>query len=273
MNAPDIALLEPLAEILGVSVVELIRGERLPDQEHTPALEEHTRDLLAYSGQEVRRSENSAWKKAALLIAVWLPALALIASFIIGVVGWRTGAFFLLDNCPSPDGIFPTKVYSRPLGWGGWFSLTEDCVTVTEDRRNSTMYPGTTYNGLYWSPDSKKYVIVLDDQGKTQMWIEWPYTRVSGNLNAMIHDGMSASRLRGDYGLPGVDQVDLEFIQWGPDGDIMLVWYSFTGENDGLEHYGYFWYDCELVCLNGLFELDAERESDFPFSPSAPFWW
>ena len=38
-----------------------------------------------------------------------------------------------------------------------------------------------------------------------------------------------------------------------------------------LGHCGCFWYDCELVCLNGLFELDVERESDFPFSPSAPF--
>lgn len=270
LNAPDIALLEPLAEVLGVSVVELIRGERIPEEEHTPALEEQAKVLLVYSGQEVRRSENSAWKKAGLLVAVWLPALALITSFIIGVAGWWTGAFFLLDDCPSPDGRFPTKVYSKQLGRVG-FSL-EDCVTVTEDRRNSTGYPGTTYKGLHWSPDSRKYVIVLDDQGRTQMWMDWPYTSVGGNLNAMIHGGMCASKLRDDYGLPWIDKVDLEFIQWGPDGDTMLVWYSFTGENDGLEHYGYFWYDCELVCLSGLFELDVERESDFPFSPSAPFW-
>ena len=271
LSAPDIALLEPLAEILEVSVVELIRGERVPEEEHTPVLEEHTREVLVYSGQEMRRRENSA-RKTVILFAVCLLA---VLAFLVGFMGWATGAFFLLDDCPSPDGRFPTKVYSKALSNNGFFTsfTLEDCVTVTEDRRNCTMYPGTTYKGLYWSPDSEKYVIVLEDeQGKTQMHMAWLYTNVGGYLNSHIHSGMAASKLRDEYGLPWVDQVELEFIQWGPDGDTMLVWYSFIGENDGLEHFGYFWYDCELVCLSGLFELDVERESDFPFSPSAPFW-
>lgn len=272
LNAPDIALLEPLAEILGASVVELIRGERIPEEEHIPVTEEHTREVLAYSGQEVRRRERSARKSAALIAACVLVVLALG----IGFMGWWTGAFFLLDDCPSPDGRFPTKVYSKGLNHNGFFTYFawwENCVTVTEDRRNSIVYPGVTYKGLYWSPDSEKNVIILeDDQGKTQMHITWYYTNVGGYLNSHIHSGMAENgKLREEYGLPWVDQVELEFIQWGPDGDTMLVWYSFTGEKDGKEHFGYFWYDCELVCLSGLFELDVERESDFPFSPSAPF--
>lgn len=271
LSAPDIALLEPLAEILEVSVVELIRGERVPEEEHTPVMEEHAREVLVYSGQEMRRRERSARKTVILFTVCFLVVLA----FLVGFMGWQTGLFFLLDDCPSPDGRFPTKVYSKALHSNGFFTsfTPEDCVTVTEDRRNCTMYPDTTYKGLYWSPDSEKYVIVLEDkQGKTQMHISWCYTSVDGYLNAHIHSGMAASKLRDEYGLPWVDQVELEFIQWGPDGDTMLVWYSFVGENDGQEHFGYFWYDCELVCLSGLFELDVERESDFPFSPSAPFW-
>ena len=270
LSAPDIALLEPLAEALEVSVVELIRGERIPPDQ-PPAVEAHARDLLAYSGEEARRRESSAWRRAALILGCALAVLAFLAGF----MGWQTGAFFLLDDCPSPDGRFPTKVYGKRLYSNGFFtSFTwEDCVTLTEDRRNCSMYPGTTYKGLWWSPDSRKYVLALEDDqdGRTRMYVEWLYTSVCGNLNAMIHDGMAGSRLREDYGLPWVDQVELEFVQWGPDGDTMLVWYSFTGEKDGLEHFGYFWYDCELVCISGLFELDAERESDFPFSPSAPF--
>lgn len=271
LSAPDIALLEPLAEILEVSVVELIRGERVPPEEHTAVMEERTREVLVYSGREVRRVRGT-WKAAALA-ALCVLVLAVLYFFL---WGWWTGTFFLLDDCPSPDGRFPTKVYSKELDYNGFFHrfTWNDCVTVTEDRRNCTMYQNAGYKGLWWSPDSRKYVLALDhhdDHEKTQMWIEWPYTSVSGNLNAMVHSAMAATKLRDEYGLPWEDQVDLEFIQWGPDGDTMLIWYSFIGEHDGLGHAGYFWYDCELVGLYGLFELDAERESDFPFSPSAPF--
>lgn len=271
LNAPDIALLEPLAELLEVSVLELIRGERIPEEEHLPAMEEHTREVLVYSGRETRRRVRETWKATALIAACILAALAFWVCF----MGWWTGAFFLLDDCPSPDGRFPTKVYSKELHNNGFFtSFTwEDCVTVTEDRRNCSMYENAGYKGLWWSPDSKKYVLALDHHAShetPQMWIVWPYTKVEGNLNAMICDGMAATRLSEDYGLPLEDQITLDFIQWGPDGDTMLIWYSFTGETDRQRHFGYFWYDCELVCLSGLFELDAERTSDFPFSPSAP---
>lgn len=79
-----------------------------------------------------------------------------------------------------------------------------------------------------------------------------------------------------DYGISwedggwGMLAVDYDFIQWSPDGDAMLIWYTFTGETDGLEHSGYFWFDCELVCISGLFELDAERYPGVPFTPADP---
>ena len=43
---PDLSLLEPLADALGLSVIELLRGEHLPpEQQPTPQTEHTARDL------------------------------------------------------------------------------------------------------------------------------------------------------------------------------------------------------------------------------------
>ena len=49
---PDLSLLEPLADALGLSVVELLRGERLPpEQQPTPQAEHTARDVLNSAGE------------------------------------------------------------------------------------------------------------------------------------------------------------------------------------------------------------------------------
>lgn len=274
LNAPDIALLEPLAEILEVSVVELIRGERIPEEEHTPVLEEHTRDVLVYSGQEVRRRESSARKTMLLFLACALAVLAVL----VGFIGWQTGAFFLLDDCPSPDGAYRATVYRKELSYPG-FSLqnaVSTIVTVPEGGEYRTVYGDCAYQGLWWSPDSEKYVLALDYGGHIRLCVVGIASGGHSSLNYFLDTAVWNSPLA-EYGLPaassewsGMFEVDYQFIQWAPDGGTMLVWYTFTGERDGLEHRGYFWLDPGLVCLSGLFELDAEREPGFFFSPAEP---
>lgn len=50
--APDISLLEPLAEILEVSIVELIQGERAEAPQEAEA---SAKEIISYSQNEVRR--------------------------------------------------------------------------------------------------------------------------------------------------------------------------------------------------------------------------
>lgn len=273
LSAPDIALLEPLAELLEVSVVGLIRGERIPEEEHTPVLAEHTRELLVYSGQEVRRRESSARKTVILFTVCILAVLALLAGF----WAWRTGCFFVIDRCPSPDGAYQATVYRKGLEGRG-FSW-RDAVSVIDRTalglEYCAEYGNCTYRGLWWSPDSEKYVLALDYAGNTRLCLTWLTISQQSNLNAYLDMAVGNSPLV-EHGIPwddgahGMLGVSYEFIQWGPDGDNMLIWYSFTGEKDGLEHSGFFWFDCTLVYISGLFELDAERETDVPFSPADP---
>lgn len=275
LSAPGIDLLEPLAEILSVSVVELIRGERIPEEEHTPVLEELARDLLVYSGREVRRRESSVWKRAALLLVCALAALA----FIIGFVGWRTGYFFVLDRCPSPDGAYQATVYSKELASPPWGFSWRDAVSVIDRAADGpewrAIYGNCTYQGLWWSPDSEKYVLALDYDGVTRLCLAKLKQSSMIELNVLLDMAAGNSELT-RHGISwedggwGMLAVDYDFIQWSPDGDAMLVRYSFTGELDGKEHTGFFWFDCEKTSLSGLFELDAEREPAFVLTPDPP---
>ena len=73
--APDISLLEPLAEILEVSIVELIQGERAkaPQEAETSA-----REIISYSQNEVRRKVRGIQKKYLAIAALALAVAALI---------------------------------------------------------------------------------------------------------------------------------------------------------------------------------------------------
>lgn len=119
MNAPDIALLEPLADILGVSIVELIRGERIPQEEHTPVLAEQARELLVYSYSEVRRARARTWGMALLIAAACMLAVLLA----VGAFCWKKGYFFVLEQCPSPDGALRRGLSAgktRPVQAAAW---------------------------------------------------------------------------------------------------------------------------------------------------------
>lgn len=65
LSLPDIGLLTPLAEALGLTVAELLRGERMPPETALPLYE--VEDLLAV---QQRQAERQAQEKAAR--RVWL---------------------------------------------------------------------------------------------------------------------------------------------------------------------------------------------------------
>lgn len=273
LSAPGIDLLEPLAEILGVSVVELIRGERIPEEEHTPALAEHARELLVYSRSEVRRTSSRSRGMALLIAAACLLGVSLAA----GAFCWKTGILFVLDQCPSPDGAYQATVYRKELA-GLWEFSWRDAVSVIDRAADGLewrgIYGDCTYQGLWWSPDSRRYVMSLEyeDTGRRLLLAGIEPFYNAANLNALLDMAVGNSPLT-DYGVSwkdggwGMLDVEYQFIQWSPDGDTMLIRYAFTGEQDGKEHTGFFWFDCEKISLSGLFELDAEREPGFVLTP------
>jgi transcriptional regulator with XRE-family HTH domain len=251
--APDISILEPLAEILGVSIVELIRGERAerPEEPETSA-----KEIIRYSRSEVARKIRGVRKKYLIAAAVFLAAAALVC----GVLLWRSGRLFVLDEAASPDGTICATVYSKRLN-GSSFSFEDGISVITEQEDGlqwRVIYGDCTYRGLWWSPDSRKYVLALDYADESRLTLSWLDRNSSSNLSAYLSMGVEATELR-KYGYSSPDgwpEIDYRFLQWGTDSASMLIYYSFE-DAAGEAHTGYFWYNCETGAVEGILEMDS----------------
>ena len=60
--APDISLLEPLAAALGVTVMELISGERLKREEYTDEIDLAVKNIITYSENEITQKTKGLKK-------------------------------------------------------------------------------------------------------------------------------------------------------------------------------------------------------------------
>lgn len=257
LSAPDIALLEPLAEILELSVLELMRGERMPEP---PAQEADVKQVLAYSRREVARKLGRTWKKSAALTTLVLAAIAAL----LGVKVWNSGVLFVLDRCPSPDGEKQLTVYNK--AFGDWFEFScRDAVSLvmvngeTQGHTNIT-YGNTEYRGLWWAPDGSKYVIAIHypEKNRDYLALHWLEYHRESNLNAYLSMGVERSELR-QYGYASSElrpEIHYEFLQWGADSVSMLIYYTFE-DTQQQRHEGYFWYNCETGTVSAVLELEA----------------
>ena len=76
MCAPDIALLEPLAQALDTTVLELVSGKRTEQQTHSEQIEGAVKEVLRYSEQEIDRRGKTLRRRS--LLAVLGACLALL---------------------------------------------------------------------------------------------------------------------------------------------------------------------------------------------------
>lgn len=257
LSAPDIALLEPLGEALGLTVTELLRGERIPE---TPSGEPDVKQALDYARREMKKSVGRGQKRT----AIWLLlALALLVGW--GWVKlWNTGLLCTIDRCPSPTGDNVVTVYGKAFGDWLEFSFRDATALINSDRTDGgytrIQYHNTEYRGLWWSPDGRKYVIALHypAKGEDYLALNWLDYHRESNLNAYLTMGVEASELR-RYGYAqtgGWPEIHYEFLQWGADSASMLIYYAFEDGQQTL-HEGYFWYNCETGKVNAVLELET----------------
>lgn len=70
---PEVALMLPLCDVLGVSVNELLSGERLSDTDYRKKAEDNMMDLM----KEREQNKKKVWLQIAIAVFVLLPAFAL----------------------------------------------------------------------------------------------------------------------------------------------------------------------------------------------------
>ncbi len=256
--APDISLLEPLADILGISILELIQGERSSQPEAPGQAEAHTRQVLDYSKSQLAHKLRSARKRYLGLLAACLLGVGLLC----GMLLWKSGVLFVMDRSVSPDGQTSVTVYRKAFDHGGFsdFSLKDAAslrITGSNGAKTYITYGDCTYGGLWWAPDSSKYVIALQYDDGTYLALSWLDRHSESNLNAYLSMGVEATELRKDRHVDetGFPEIKYQFLQWGLDSASMLIYYAFEDSGGGL-HDGYFWYNCESGAVDAILELN-----------------
>ena len=171
---------------------------------------------------------------------------------------WRGGYFYILDRCVSPDGEKQATVYSRELD-GRAFSRKEGTSLIMEREDGAqwrVTYGDCVYRGLWWAPDSQKYVLALEYDDGVYLALAWLERNAESNLNAYLTMGVEATELsKGGYAGEGAwPEINYQFLQWGRDSRSMLIYYTFE-DAGGEGHDGYFWYNCVEGTVQAVLEL------------------
>lgn len=249
LSAPDIALLEPLAKALDVSVLDLINGER--SGERVPEVEDGAKRALAYSGAEI----NHRIKR----LRRWSLLGAGVAVLLIFLILWQSGLLHVVERVRSPDGTGKATVYSGQLDewWKGGTALIVDKGRGEGQWRIN--YGDCEYGGLWWAPDGRKYVLALEYEEGTRLELAWLDHNSASNLNAYLSMGVERSETlkNGVVYEDGWPEIEYQFLQWSADSTSMLIFYSFLDEV-GAKHEGYFWYNCETGSVSAVLEMEQE---------------
>lgn len=260
MCAPDISLLEPLSQILGCSVSEIISGEKQCQSLSSvpPADTDSTKTIIDYSVKEINRKVSLTKKRyTAGIISAAAVILAAVFFFL-----YAGGYFNIIDKVQSPDGRKTVTVYDRPLDKGIFSAENSTFIITRLDKETEwrVSYGECEYEGLWWSPDSKKYVLMLGYPDETRLTLSWLERNSESNLSAYLSMGVEMSELS-KYGYvleDGWPRIDYQFLQWAEDSESMLIYYSFD-DADGKLHSGYFWYNCIDCTVSAVLEMNPDK--------------
>lgn len=258
--APDISLLEPLSQILGCSAAEIISGEKQCQSLSSvpPADTDSTKTIIDYSVKEINR-KVSLTKKRYTAGIISAAAIILAAVFLFLYIG---GYFNIVDKVQSPDGRKTVTVYNRPLDKGIFSAENSTFIITRPDKETEwrVSYGECEYEGLWWSPDSQKYVLMLGYPDETRLTLSWLERNSESNLSAYLSMGVEMSELS-KYGYiteDGWPRIDYQFLQWAEDSESMLIYYSFD-DTDGKLHSGYFWYNCTDCTVSAVLEMNSGK--------------
>lgn len=296
LSAPDISLLEPLAETLGITVSELLKGEKSADTEIPK--DDEVKAVIDYS-KLIKERKAKKTRKHRLITTLCV----FVALIIAGALVWRSGILFRIDKVKSPDGQKAVDVYSKEFDFGFLRFTPKDDIqtilTINDDTKNieyrdkddapwwvldkykdirsynltrniRKLYVSygndkSSYNGIWWSPDSKKYVIsfrrIKDDE--TAIMIDdvetsgvCDVTVGTENLyDTMVKQGIAEER---DF----APEIEYEFLKWGDDSESILLYYSYTA--DGKFHEGTFWFNNRKWEITNISEF-VKTDTEYPF--------
>lgn len=252
--APDLALLEPLAEILEISITELITGE-VNVVENKEKVELAVKETIEYSMQET--SEKKKIYKKRILLSI-LVIISLFSFLLLGL--FHFGYFNKVGKYPTPDGTFYITVYDCNLNTDNFFP-TNDGFTIKNKGawRGGICYINAKFRNLWWSYDGNYQVISMYCDNKTRLELTDYIRNSSFNLTLGLEQLLYKNNFFSAVPINTENnrlEINLEFVKWSEeDTSVMLLYFNYNDAN-GIPHKGYMWYDCEREIISGEMELD-----------------
>lgn len=255
--APDLALLEPLSEILEISIAELITGEVDVADENKEKVELVVKETIEYSKQETTtKNKKNRVKFFFIIIAAILLLLSLI-SFML-----HNGFFHKVGTYPSPDGSTIVTVYNCHLQRNGFPTNEGFTVDIKGKWTGRHYYTSCSFKGTWWSPDGNYQVISMyDHNNKTYLVLDDYIDNAGCNLNAYLEMALYDNGFFSEVPLgdDGFLDINFEFLQWSEkDPSVMLIYFNYNDAN-GKFHDGYVWYDWETLQISGEMELKQDK--------------
>ena len=257
-GCPDISLLEPLAEALGLSVDQLLTyqtapAETKPAEEPAPT-SEAVQAVLDLTLAERRARRRRRWFVA---MAVTLSLIVLAVAYVLLNSLQVRGKLFHNESSTSPDGSITVETYTGSFGnpsvkVASPAGMQRRWGDGSVDAGMSESYPHTAITGLYWSPDSAYLAIGQSVQDETphldcKIWHfyrgtddRW-YGQVDGSMRLILaHLWYEGDEVLKDA-FPAVQTVppsgypifDVSFDGW--DGTVLQVKCTYTG-TDNVDH-------------------------------------
>lgn len=169
-GCPDISLLEPLAEALGLSVDQLLTYQTAPT-EPEPAEEPAPTSEAVQAVLDMTLAERRARRMRRWIVGLAVP-LGLILLTVLGIAMYSfqvQGKLFISQRSTSPDGSITVVRFTSS---GQQLKVTEPAGMQrrmgdgsTHDGMGEIFTAGTKITGLYWSPDSAYLAISQSVQG------------------------------------------------------------------------------------------------------------
>ena len=158
-GCPDISLLEPLAEALGLSVDQLLTYQTAPvepEAAEEPVTSPAVQAVLDLTLAERRVRRMRRWIVA---LAVPLGLIVLAVLYILLRNAQMNGRLFINESSTSPDGNITVVTYTSSFGVQR-VKVKEPYIPLRDkdgqilSSTKSMGYANTKITGLYWSPDS-----------------------------------------------------------------------------------------------------------------------
>lgn len=191
--------------------------------------------------------------------------MILLLAAVLGIAGgviWKTQLLAVVDIVPSPDGRQAMAVLEVELNS---ISSGEKIPAVSIRsgwplNPNDTSYLYTSYEGLYWSPDSEKYLLEMIPMKDGYAELSLVDKGGSAAIKPVLLDAMEQSGLL-EYGFRTDDGdypiVTLSFSQWNEESTAIRFRYEFT-DCFGSEHSGTFWYRINWVTSDSIFGIEED---------------